>query len=86
MFFGANPLETGVQVRLMSSDGRLLFLFHANYKDKYNHCVDFIQCLDGALLSSEVNTLISSGSDPQKNVEVVTLLFFSGRHEKKHKG
>ena len=64
----------------MSSDGRLLFLFHANYKDKYNHCVDFLQCLDGALISSEVNTLISSGSDPHKNVDVVTLLFFIGRN------
>ena len=80
MFFGANPLETGVQVWLMSSNGRLLFLFHANYKDKCNHCVDFHQCLDGALLSSEVNTLISSGSDPHKNVDVVTLWFFIGRH------
>ena len=64
----------------MSSDGRLLFLFHANYKDKYSHCVDFLQCLDGVLISSEVNTLISSGSDPHKNVDVVTLLFFIGRH------
>ena len=81
-----NPLETGVQVRLMSSVGRLISLFHLNYKVKYYLCDDFTRCLDGALISSEVNTLISSGSDPQKNVEVVTLLFFSGRHEKKHKG
>ena len=50
----------------MSSVGRLLSLFHANYKVKYNHCVDFIRCLDGALISSEVNTLNSSGSDPRK--------------------
>ena len=57
-----------------------------NSKVKYNHCDDFIRCLDGALISSEVNTLISSGSDPHKNVDVVTLLFFFGRHEKKHKG
>ena len=70
----------------MSSVGRLLSLFHANYKDKYNHCADFIQCLGGALISLEVNTLNSSGSDPRKNVEMVTLFFFIGRHEKKHKG
>ena len=69
-----NPLETGVQDRLMSSVGRLLF--HANYKVKYNQCDDFIQCLDGALISSEVNTLNSSGSDPRKNVKM----------KSKHKG
>ena len=64
-----NPLETRVQVRLLPSVGRFLSLFHANYKVKYNHCDDFIQCLDGALISSEVNTLNSSGSDPRKNVD-----------------
>ena len=64
-----NPLETGVQVRLMSFVGTLLFLFHANYKVKYNHCDDFIRCLDGASISSEVNTLNSSGLDPRKNVD-----------------
>ena len=53
----------------MYSDGRLIFLFHANYKVKYNHCVDFLRCLDGALISSEVNTLNSSGSDHKKNVD-----------------
>ena len=53
----------------MSSVGSLLFLFHANYKVKYNHCDDFILCFDGALISSEVNTLNSSGSDPCKNVD-----------------
>ena len=53
----------------MSSVGTLLTLFHANYKVKYSHCVDFNLCLDGALLSSEVNTLNSSGSDPCKNVD-----------------
>ena len=52
----------------MSSVGRLLSLFHANYKVKYNLYDDFIRCLDGALLSSEVNTLNSSCSDPCKNV------------------
>ena len=71
-----NPLETGVQV-LMSSVGRLLFLFHANSKVKYNHCDDFIWCLDGALISSEVNTPNSSGSDPCKNAIY---------YEKKRKG
>ena len=69
----------------MSSVGRLLFLFHANYKVKYNHCDDFVRCLDGALISSEVNTLNSSGSDPRKNVDRGTLSFFIGRHEKKKK-
>ena len=64
-----NPLETGVQVRLMSSVGVLLSLFHANYKVKYNHCVDFIRCLDDALISLKVNTLHSSGSDLCKNVD-----------------
>ena len=54
----------------MSSVGRLISLFHANYKVKYNHCGDLIQCLDGALISSEVNTLNSSGSDPRKNVDM----------------
>ena len=63
-----NPLETGVQVRLMSSVGWHEFLFHPNYKVKYNHCDEFIRCIDGALKSLEVNTLSSSGSDPRKNV------------------
>ena len=64
----SNPLENGVQVRLMSSVGRLLSLFHANYIVKYNHCVDFNRCLDGALISSEVNALNSSGSDPRLSI------------------
>ena len=64
------PLETGVQVRLMSSVGRLLSLFHVNYKVKYNLCDDFTWCVDGALLSSEVNTLNISCSDPRKNVDM----------------
>ena len=51
------PLDTGVQVWLMSSGGTLISLFHANYKVKYNHCVDFLCCFDGALISSEVKTL-----------------------------
>ena len=51
------------------SVGRLLSLFHANYKVKYNLCVDFILCLAGALLSLEVITLNCSGSDPRKNVD-----------------
>ena len=54
----------------MSSVGRLLSLFRANYKVKYNLCDDYIQCLDGALISSEVNTLNSSCSDPRKNVDM----------------
>jgi hypothetical protein len=64
-----NPLETGVQVELMSSVERPISLFHANYKVKYNLCDDIIRCLDGALLNSEVNTLNSSCSDPRKNVD-----------------
>ena len=78
----------------MSSVGRLVSLFHANYKVKYNHCVVFIWCLDGALISSEVTTLNSSGSDPRKNVDRDIMKknmrgdtgVFYGRHEKKHKG
>ena len=54
------------------SVGRLLSLFHANYKVKYNLCEVFIRCLDGALLRSEVNALNSSGSDPGKNVDTST--------------
>ena len=61
--------NTVVLVRLMSSVGSLVFLFHANYKVKYNHCEDIIRCHDGALISSEVNTRISAGSDPCKNVD-----------------
>ena len=60
----------------MSSVGRLLSLFHANYKVKYNHCDDFIRCLDGALISSEVNTPNSSGSDPSRNVDRGTAVVF----------
>ena len=71
-----NPLETGVQVRLMSSVGSLLFLFHANYKVKYNHCYDFIRCLHGVLISPAVNTLNSAGSDPRKNVDRGTTSVF----------
>ena len=65
-----NPLETGVQVRLMSSVERLASLLHANYKVKFNFCDDFIRCLDGVFLSLEVNTLNSSCSDPRKNVDM----------------
>ena len=79
-----NPLETRVQFRLMTSVGRLLFLFHATYKDMYNHCDDFIQCLDGALISSEVNTLNSSGSVPRKNVDKGTPVVFYWSTWKKH--
>ena len=78
-----NPLETGVQGRLLSSIGRLLFLFHANYKVKYNLCDDFTRCLDGALLSSEVNTLNSSGSDPRKSVVSGTTVDI---HQRKRSG
>ena len=70
----------------MSSVGRLLSLFHANYKVKYNHCVDFIRCLNGALISSEVNTLNSSGLNPCKNVDRGTAVVFIGQHGKKMRG
>ena len=70
----------------MSSDGRLLSLFHANYKDKYNLCDEFNRCLVGALLSSEVNTLNSSCSDPCKNVESGTTVVFLWSTWKKHEG
>ena len=80
------PLETGVQVRLISSVGRLLSLFHANYKVKYNNCVDFIRCLDGALINSEVNTPNTSVSDPCKTAKGVPLLFFIGQHGKNMRG
>ena len=70
----------------MSSVGRLLSLFHANYKVKYNHCVDFIRCLDGALISSEVNTLNSSGSDPCKNVDRGTTANTVDIYQIKHRG
>ena len=70
-------LETGVQVQLLSSVGRLLFLIHANYKVMYNHCEEFIRCFDGALISSEVNTRNSWGSDPCKNVNRgITFVFY----------
>ena len=80
----AYPLESGVQVRLMSSDGRLLFLFNANYKVKYNNCDGYILCLDGALLSSEVNALYSSGSDPRINFDRGTTVDFYWSTWKKH--
>ena len=70
----------------MSSVGSLLFLFHANYKDKYNHCVDSIQCLDGVLISLEVNTLNSSGSDPRKNVDRGTTVVIYWSTWKEHEG
>ena len=62
-------METGVEVRSISSIGRLVFLFHANYKVKYNHCDDYIRRLVGALISSEFNTLNSTSSDPRKNID-----------------
>ena len=70
----------------MSSVGRLLSLFHANYKVKYNHCVDFIRCLDGAFLSLEVNTLNSSCSDPRKNVDKGATVVIYWSTWKKHEG
>ena len=70
----------------MSSVGSLLFLFHANYKVKYNHCDDFIRCLDGASISSEVNTLNSSGLDPRKNVDRGTTVDIYWSTWKKHEG
>ena len=66
--------------------GRLLSLFHANYKVKYNHCVDYNRCLDGALISSEVNTLNSSGSDPRKNIDRGTTVVYYWSTWKKHEG
>ena len=70
----------------MSSVGILLSLFHANYKVKYNLCDDFIRCLDGALISSEVNTLYSSGSDPRINVDRGTTVDLYWSTWKKHEG
>ena len=46
----------------------------------------FIRCLDGALVSSEINTLNSSGSDPRKNVEMGTTVIFYWSTWKKHEG
>ena len=72
----------------MLSVGRLFSLFHANYKVKYKHFVGFILCLDGALISSEVNTLNSSDSDPGKNVDrgntYIFLFFYLVVMKKKH--
>ena len=81
-----NPLETGVQVRMMSSVGRLVSLFHVNYTVKYNLCDDFIRCLDGAFLSLEVNTLNSSCSDPRKNVDKGATVVIYWSTWKKHEG
>ena len=68
----------------MSSVGRILSLFHAYYKVKYNHCDDFIWCLVGALLSLEVITQNSSGSDPPKNVDRVATVVNYWSTSKKH--
>ena len=81
-----NPMETGVEVRSMTSVGGFLSLFHANYKVKCNLCDDFNRCLDGALLSSEVNTLNSSCSDPCKNVGRGATVVFYCSTWKKHEG
>ena len=70
----------------MYSVGRLLSLFHANYKVKYNLCDDFFRCLDGALISSEVNALNSSGSDPGKNVDLSTTVVTIWSTWNKHEG
>ena len=70
----------------MSSVGSLIFLFHANYKVKYNHCDEFIQRLDGAFVSSEVNPLNSSGSDPCKNVDRDNPVAIHWSTCKKHEG
>ena len=64
----------------MSSVGRLLSLFRANYKVKYNLCDDYIQCLDGALISSEVNKT-AHVRIPAKTLIWVPLLLFID-HEK----
>ena len=68
----------------MASVGRLLSLFHANYKVKYNLCNDLFRCLDGALLSSGDNTLESSGSDHSKNVDKGTTVVFYWPTWKEH--
>ena len=70
----------------MSSVGRLVSLFHANYKVKYNLCVDFNRCLDGALISTEVNTLNSSDSDHCENVDRGTTVVYYWSTWKKHEG
>ena len=70
----------------MSSVGRHVSLLHVNYQVKYNHCVVFIRCLDGVLVSSEVNTLNSSGSDPCKNVDRGTTVVSYWSTWKKHEG
>ena len=70
----------------MSSVGRLLSVFHVNYKVKYNLCDVFIRCLDGALISLEVNTLNSSVSDPRKNVDRGNTVVLYWSTWKKHEG
>ena len=70
----------------MSSVGRLLSLFHANYKVKYNLSKEFIRCHVGALLSLEVNTLNSSCSDPCQNVDRAATVVSYWSTWKKHKG
>ena len=46
----------------------------------------FFRCLDGALISSEVNTLNSSGLDPRKNVDRGTTVVIYWSTWKKHEG
>ena len=48
--------------------------------------LEFIRCLDGALVSSEVNTLNSSGSDPCKNVDRGATVVMVGQHGKNMRG
>ena len=69
----------------MSSVGRLLSLFRANYKVKYNLCDDYIQCLDGALISSEVNKT-AHVRIPAKRLTGEPLLLFIGQHGKNIRG
>ena len=80
------PLETGVQYRLMSSVGRLVSLFHVNYKVKHNLCDDYKRCLDGALIRSEVNALNSSCSDPRQKVDRGATVVIYWSTWKKHEG
>ena len=70
----------------MSSVGTLLPLFHANYKVKYNLCDDIIRCLDGALLSLEVNTLNSTYMDPRKIDDRRATVVIYWSTWKKHEG
>jgi hypothetical protein len=65
---------------------KTLISISCSYKVKYNLCDAFMLCLDGALLSSGVNTLNSSCSDPRKNVDKGATDVFYWSTWKKHEG